>query len=73
MNLCQTIYQAREIESDRLLRLRGERSCADSARGTRPSGLPSIACGRDESQGKSVHPCCFIPPTGRRDEEAAAV
>ncbi len=29
------------------LRLRGWRSCADSARGTRPSGLPSIACGRD--------------------------
>ena len=32
----------------RLLRLRGGRSSADSARGTRPSGLPSIACGRDE-------------------------
>ena len=27
--------------------LRGQRSYADSARGTRPSGLPSIACGRD--------------------------
>ncbi len=32
----------------RFVRLRGERSCADSARGTCPSGLPSIACGRDE-------------------------
>ena len=32
----------------RFIRLRGGRSSADSARGTRPSGLPSIACGRDE-------------------------
>ncbi len=32
----------------RFVRLRGGRSCADSARGTCPSGLPSIACGRDE-------------------------
>ncbi len=31
----------------RLLRLRGGRSYADSARGIYPSGLPSIACGRD--------------------------
>ena len=30
----------------RLIRLRGGRSCADSARGTSPSGLPSIASGR---------------------------
>ena len=36
------------VEPCRLLRLRGGRSCADSARGTRPSGLPSVACGRDE-------------------------
>ena len=34
----------------RLIRLRGGRSSADSARGTRPSGLPSIACGRDEGR-----------------------
>jgi len=34
----------------RFVRLRGGRSCADGARGTRPSGLPSIACGRDEGR-----------------------
>ena len=34
----------------RFIRLRGGRSSADSARGTRPSGLPSIACGRDEGR-----------------------
>ncbi len=30
----------------RFIRLRGGRSSADGARGTCPSGLPSIACGR---------------------------
>ncbi len=34
----------------RFIRLRGGRSSADGARGTRPSGLPSIACGRDEGR-----------------------
>ena len=34
--------------------LRGRRSYADSARGTCPSGLPSIACGRD---GEGVFAC----------------
>ncbi len=29
-----------------MIRLRGGRSYADGARGTRPSGLPSIVCGR---------------------------
>ena len=32
----------------------GQRSYADSARGTRPSGLPSIACGRDGYARSSV-------------------
>ena len=34
----------------RFIRLRGGRSSADSARGTCPSGLPSIACGRDKGR-----------------------
>ena len=34
----------------RFIRLRGGRSSADGARGTCPSGLPSIACGRDEGR-----------------------
>jgi len=36
------------------VRLRGERSCADNARGTYPSALPSIACGRDEGLGAGI-------------------
>ena len=36
-----------ECGASRFLRLRGVRSCADGARGTCPSGLPSIACGQD--------------------------
>jgi len=40
-----------ECGAARLVRLRGGRSSADSARGTCPSGLPSIACGRDRKPG----------------------
>ena len=39
----------------RFIRLRGGRSSADSARGTRPSGLPSVACGRDGGIFCSLH------------------
>jgi len=35
----------------------GQRSYADSARGTRPSGLPSIACGRDGASIIAAPPC----------------
>ncbi len=43
----QAIYVILVSAGDcRLIRLRGGRSSADGARGTCPSGLPSIACGR---------------------------
>ena len=35
------------VKDYHLLRLRGGRSCADSAKGTRPFGIPFSACGRD--------------------------
>ncbi len=54
----------------RFIRLRGGRSSADGARGTRPSGLPSIACGRKE--GQIVHLCCFGPPSFWWAEGSAA-
>ena len=48
----------------RFIRLRGGRSSADSARGTRPSGLPSIACGRDEGR-----ICPFICAASARQKD----
>ena len=48
----------------RFIRLRGERSSADGARGTRPSGLPFIACGRDEGR-----ICPFICAASARQKD----
>ncbi len=48
----------------RLIRLRGGRSSAVGARGTSPSGLPSIACGRDEGR-----ICPFICAASARQKD----
>ena len=48
----------------RFIRLRGGRSSADSARGTCPSGLPSIACGRDKGR-----ICPFICAASARQKD----
>ena len=42
----------------RSIRLRGGRSCADSARGTRPSGLPFSAVA---GNGYGNYRCCALP------------
>jgi len=49
----------------RFIRPPGGRSSADGARGTSPSGLPSIACGRDEGR-----ICPFICAASARQKDS---